>query len=129
VAELRDKGAKAAIVVTAGFGEGRDRQGQPLAKALCEAAGNMRIVGPNVLGLMVPGIGLNAGFASRQPLAGDLAFIAQSGAVLASVLDWATARGIGFSHMVSLGDMLDVDSATCWIISAETRMCGQSCSI
>lgn len=109
VADLRNRGTKAAIVVTAGFGEGGDRDGLSLAGALREAAGDMRIVGPNVLGVMVPGIGLNAGFAGRTSLVGDLAFVAQSGAVLASVLDWATARGIGFSHMVSLGDMLDVD--------------------
>jgi acetyltransferase len=109
VADLREKGTKAAIVVTAGFGEGGDRTGISRAAALQKAAGDVRIVGPNVLGVMVPGIGLNAGFAGRTPLAGDLAFVAQSGAVLASVLDWATARGIGFSHMVSLGDMLDVD--------------------
>jgi acetyltransferase len=109
VADLREKGTKAAIVVTAGFGEGGDRTGLSRAAALQKAAGDVRIVGPNVLGVMVPGIGLNAGFAGRTPLAGDLAFVAQSGAVLASVLDWATARGIGFSHMVSLGDMLDVD--------------------
>lgn len=109
LADLRARGTKVAIVVTAGFGEGGDRSGLLLADALREAAGDMRIVGPNVLGVMVPAIGFNAGFAAKQPLAGDLAFVAQSGAVLASVLDWATARGIGFSHMVSLGDMQDVD--------------------
>jgi len=109
IAELRDKGCKAAVVITAGFGEGGDRDGAERAEALQRAAGDMRILGPNVLGLMVPGIGLNAGFAHKAPLPGDLAFVAQSGAVLASVLDWASARGIGFSHMVSLGDMIDVD--------------------
>ncbi len=109
IAELRDKGCKAAVVITAGFGEGGDRVGVERAAALRRAAGDMRILGPNVLGLMVPGVGLNAGFAHKAPLRGDLAFVAQSGAVLASVLDWASARGIGFSHMVALGDMLDVD--------------------
>jgi acetyltransferase len=109
IAELRDKGCKAAVVITAGFGEGGDRAGIERAEALRRAAGDMRILGPNVLGLMVPGVGLNAGFAHKAPLQGDLAFVAQSGAVLASVLDWASARGIGFSHMVALGNMLDVD--------------------
>ena len=109
VAELRDKGCKAVVVITAGFGEGGDRAGAERAEALRRAAGDMRILGPNVLGLMVPGVGLNAGFAHKAPLAGDLAFVAQSGAVLASVLDWASTRDIGFSHMVALGDMLDVD--------------------
>jgi len=109
VAELREKGCKAAVVITAGFGEGGERAGAERAEALRRAAGDMRILGPNVLGLMVPSAGLNAGFAHRAPRRGDLAFIAQSGAVVASVLDWAEARGIGFSHMVSLGDMLDID--------------------
>ncbi|UCH74701.1 MAG: bifunctional acetate--CoA ligase family protein/GNAT family N-acetyltransferase [Rhodospirillales bacterium] len=109
IAELRDKGCKAAVVITAGFGEGGDRTGMERAEALRRAAGDMRILGPNVLGLMVPGVGLNAGFAHKAPLRGDLAFVAQSGAVLASVLDWASTRDIGFSHMVALGDMLDVD--------------------
>lgn len=109
VAELREKGCKAAVIITAGFGEGGDSTGAERAAALRRAAGEMRILGPNVLGLMVPGAGLNAGFAHRAPLPGDLAFVAQSGAVLASVLDWSMTRGIGFSHMVALGDMLDID--------------------
>ena len=69
----------------------------------------LRLVGPNCLGIMVPGHGLNASFAQAQALPGDLAFVSQSGAVLTSVVDWATARRIGFSHMVSLGGMADVD--------------------
>jgi len=85
--------------------------GPALRQAMLDAARphTMRIVGPNCLGVMVPGIGLNASFAHRAPRKGQLAIVAQSGAVLASVLDWATTRGIGFSHFVSLGDMCDVD--------------------
>ncbi len=109
VADLRDKGCRAVCVITAGFGEGGDAEGEARRAALLEAAGPMRVLGPNVLGLMVPGMGLNASFAHRDPLPGDLAFIAQSGAMLTSVLDWATGRGIGFSHLVSLGDKIDVD--------------------
>jgi acetyltransferase len=58
---------------------------------------------------MVPAVGLNASFAHLTPRPGNLAFVAQSGALATSVLDWATSRGIGFSHVVSLGDMCDVD--------------------
>ena len=58
---------------------------------------------------MAPAAGLNASFAHVQPKPGHLAFVAQSGAVVTSVLDWATTRDIGFSHVVSLGDMWDVD--------------------
>ena len=69
----------------------------------------LRIQGANCLGLMVPGIGLNASFAHRAPLAGDLAFVSQSGALITAIVDWAAGRGIGFSHIVSLGDMADAD--------------------
>ncbi|HSA79441.1 MAG TPA: bifunctional acetate--CoA ligase family protein/GNAT family N-acetyltransferase [Geminicoccaceae bacterium] len=109
VAELAARGTKAAVVITAGFGEGE--AGGGLRQALLDAARPqlLRIVGPNCLGIMVPGIGLNASFGHLAPAPGRLAFVAQSGAVMASVIDWASARGIGFSHLVSLGDMADVD--------------------
>jgi acetyltransferase len=110
VAELAARGTRATVVISAGFGElgeaGRTRQ-----QAMLDAArpAMLRIVGPNCLGLLVPGRGINASFAPRQALPGDLAFIAQSGAVLTAVLDWASERRIGFSHLVSVGGMADVD--------------------
>jgi acetyltransferase len=58
---------------------------------------------------MVPAVGLDASFSHILPLAGDLAFVSQSGGMITAVLDWAAAREIGFSHVVSLGDMVDVD--------------------
>jgi acetyltransferase len=111
IGELGAVGTKAAVVITAGFGEGGAERGRALRQAMLDAAKPhlLRIVGPNCLGVMVPGIGLNAGFGGTEPLVGRLAFVAQSGAVATSVVDWATERGIGFSHLVSLGDMADVD--------------------
>jgi acetyltransferase len=111
IRKLGEKGTRTAVVITAGFAEGQNHHGQALQAALLQAARPhlLRIVGPNCLGIMVPGIGLNASFGHVAPLPGRLAFVAQSGAVLTSVLDWATARRIGFSHFVSLGDMADVD--------------------
>lgn len=109
VGALSAKGARGAIVITAGFGEGGDQGGATRLNALLKAAGRMRILGPNVLGALVPGVGLNASFAHINPDPGDLAFVAQSGAMLTAVLDWAKPKGIGFSHLVSLGDMADVD--------------------
>jgi acetyltransferase len=110
VEQLGAKGTRAAVVITAGFGESRAAGGAELQQALKEAAARhrLRLVGPNCLGIMVPGIGLNASFARGSPPAGRLAFVAQSGAILGSVIDWAAPRGIGFSHLVSLGDMADV---------------------
>jgi acetyltransferase len=111
IAELGARGTKAVVVITAGFGEGNDDAGGNLRQAMLDAARptTMRIVGPNCLGIIVPGMGVNASFAHISPKHGHIAFVAQSGAILTSVLDWATARDIGFSHFVSLGDMADVD--------------------
>lgn len=111
IAEAAERGVKAAVVITAGFGESRDGQGAILEQQMREAARPhmLRIVGPNCLGIMVPAIGLNASFSHIAPLKGHLAFIAQSGAIVTSVVDWATSREIGFSHLVSLGDVADVD--------------------
>jgi acetyltransferase len=111
IAAFGERGTRGAVVITAGFGEGGNEAGQSLREAMLTAARpfTMRIVGPNCIGVMVPSFGLNAGFAHLAPKSGRLAFVAQSGAVATSVLDWAAARGIGFSHVVSLGDMCDVD--------------------
>jgi len=64
----------------------------------------LRILGPNCIGALVPGIGLNASFAPGNALPGSLAFVTQSGALATTMLDWANERGIGFSHFISLGD-------------------------
>jgi len=111
VSELAKAGTRGAVVITAGFGEGGQKEGKVLEKAMLEAAAPslLRIVGPNCLGVMVPGIGLNAGFAHMAPSPGKIAFLSQSGAIVTGVLDWAAERDIGFSHMVSMGAMADVD--------------------
>ncbi|HEY9347450.1 MAG TPA: GNAT family N-acetyltransferase, partial [Inquilinus sp.] len=99
-------------MITAGFGEGDGQtEGTALRQAILDAARPhlLRVLGPNCLGLMAPHHGVNASFAHIAPLPGELAFVSQSGAIATAVLDWATHRGIGFSHMVSLGDMTDVD--------------------
>ena len=82
-----------------------------LQQALLDAARptTLRVVGPNCLGILVQPLHLNASFAHLAPRPGGLAFVAQSGAVVTSILDWAEPREIGFSHLVSLGDMADVD--------------------
>ncbi|WP_018719247.1 bifunctional acetate--CoA ligase family protein/GNAT family N-acetyltransferase [Arhodomonas aquaeolei] len=111
IEELGTHGTKAAIVITAGFGEGHDERGETLRQAMLDAARPhlMRILGPNCLGLIVPGAGLNASFAHLSPPRGRIAFVTQSGAIVTAVLDWAQNHSIGFSHMISLGDMADAD--------------------
>jgi acetyltransferase len=111
IERLGQRGTRTAVVITAGFREGGSGKGQLLCSRMLEAGRPhlLRIVGPNCLGIMVPGVGLNASFGHVQPLKGNIAFVAQSGAVQTSVLDWATSREIGFSHFVSVGNMSDVD--------------------
>ncbi|WP_291843515.1 bifunctional acetate--CoA ligase family protein/GNAT family N-acetyltransferase [Maricaulis sp.] len=111
IAELGARGTRAAVIVTAGFGEGGHEAGLARRQAVLDAARPhlMRIVGPNCLGVVAPPAGLNASFCHLMPGSGGLAFATQSGAIVTSVVDWAAARDIGFSHLVSLGDMIDVD--------------------
>jgi acetyltransferase len=110
IAELGACGTRAAVVITAGFGELGER-GRALQQAALDAARPylLRLVGPNCVGIMVPGIGLDASFSHLAPPPGEIAFVSQSGALITAMLDWAAPRGIGFSHVVSLGDMADVD--------------------
>ncbi|WP_207485051.1 bifunctional acetate--CoA ligase family protein/GNAT family N-acetyltransferase [Arenibaculum pallidiluteum] len=108
--ELGRRGTRAAVVITAGFSESGE-EGRRLQQEMLDAAKPhlLRISGPNCLGIMVPGRGINASFVHVNPLKGDIAFVGQSGAVVTSIVDWATSRGIGFSHLISLGTMADVD--------------------
>src|SRR3972149_2427995 len=109
IADLGARGTRAAVVITAGFGEGVDAHGRALRQKMLDAAKChcLRILGPNCIGLMIPGRRLNATFAHAEAAAGDLAFVAQSGAVVTAVLDWAASHGIGFSHLISVGGMAD----------------------
>jgi acetyltransferase len=111
VAELGARGTRAAIVLTAGLSTGRDTEGRSLSQAMLDAARPhlLRVLGPNCVGLLVPGLGINASFAHTSAPPGKLAFVSQSGGLTTAVLDWAKSRRIGFSHFVSLGDAADVD--------------------
>jgi acetyltransferase len=104
IAELGQKGCRAAVVITAGVtGE--------LAQQMREAARPylLRIIGPNCLGLQVPFLNLDASFAQTFAKRGDIALVSQSGALTTAMLDWASVEGVGFSHVVSIGDSADVD--------------------
>lgn len=110
VAQLGECGCRAVVVLSAGL-DAPGPGGATLRQAMLDAARPhlLRILGPNCVGLLVPGIGLNASFAPVSALPGRLAFVAQSGAMVTAVLDWARERGIGFSSFISLGDASDVD--------------------
>lgn len=103
-------GIPGAIIISAGFKE-IGPEGVALEQEIMAHArrGNMRIIGPNCLGVMMPPTGLNATFAARMANPGTVGFISQSGALLTAVLDWSLQENVGFSAFVSIGSMLDVD--------------------
>lgn len=110
IRQCGETGVGGVVIISAGFRE-VGPAGQALEEQVrAEAAQfpGLRIIGPNCLGFMVPSLHLNASFAADMPPAGSVAFLSQSGALCTAVLDWAKADGVGFSHFVSVGNMLDV---------------------
>ncbi|MGC3965270.1 MAG: GNAT family N-acetyltransferase [Rhodocyclaceae bacterium] len=110
VAECGRAGVRAAIVLSAGFGES-GAAGAQLEQKVLKAARlhGLRLLGPNSLGLARPQSGLNATFALVPPLSGSIGFISQSGALCAAILDYARPAEVGFSNVVSLGVASDLD--------------------
>ncbi len=111
VRECGDAGILGLIILSAGFKETGEAGRALEAEIRAEQARfpGMRILGPNCLGVIIPGSNLNISFAAGMPKAGHIAFISQSGALCTSVLDWAIEGKIGFSYFVSVGNALDVD--------------------
>uniref|UniRef100_Q07QV1 GCN5-related N-acetyltransferase n=1 Tax=Rhodopseudomonas palustris (strain BisA53) TaxID=316055 RepID=Q07QV1_RHOP5 len=109
IAEAAELGVAGAVIISSGLGRG--------AGSYAEAANRtarkhgLRLIGPNCLGVIVPGSCLNASFAAHMPKEGHLALISQSGAIAAGMVDWAAEKSIGFSGLVSIGEQLDVDIA------------------
>lgn len=113
VRECGEAGIWGLVIISAGFreiGEEGRRLEQQVAEEQARFPG-MRIIGPNCLGIIVPGLSFNASFAAATPAKGRIGFISQSGALCTSVLDWAIDEGVGFSYFVSVGNMLDVSMA------------------
>lgn len=110
VRECGEAGVKAIIIMTAGFRE-TGPEGRRLEEQIrAEQArfDGLRILGPNCLGIIVPGLNLNVSFALGMPKPGHVAFLSQSGALCTAVLDWAIMGKVGFSYFVSVGNGLDV---------------------
>lgn len=108
--ECGEHGVRAAIVISAGFGEG-DGKGVHLQEQILQEAARyqMRIMGPNCLGIIRTRQHLNATFTKSMAQPGPLALVSQSGALCTAILDWAVPRNIGFSTVVSLGSASDID--------------------
>ena len=111
ISDLGAKGCRAAVVIAPGFGASERVEDRELRQRMLDAARPhlLRIVGPNCLGFISTRAHINASYAHVMPAKGDVALVSQSGAMATTVLDWASARGFGFSHILSLGDMADVD--------------------
>ncbi len=110
VRECREKGVKAALIITAGFAEIGHREEEEKIK---QAAGDMRLIGPNVIGIYDSYSGIDTVFNLRhrqqRPRPGKIAFLSQSGAFGAAIMDHAAYEHIGLSKFVSLGNMADVN--------------------
>ncbi len=110
VQECAEAHIPGAIIISAGFKE-VGPEGVALEEEILEIArkGDVRIIGPNCLGVMNPLTGMNATFASKMARPGNVGFISQSGAMCTAILDWSLTENVGFSAFVSIGSMLDVD--------------------
>ena len=104
------KGVKAVIIISAGFKE-TGVEGAELERQILAVAEKfeMKIIGPNCLGVIVPENGLNASFAASTPKPGNIAFLSQSGAYCTAILDMAVPANLGFSHFISFGNKVDID--------------------
>jgi len=102
-------GVETAAIISSGFSE-TGRKGVAMSKKILAAARkfNIKILGPNCLGFIIPSANLNASFANKTARPGRIAFISQSGALGASILDWSIKNNVGFSYFVSIGEMLDI---------------------
>jgi len=111
VRECGEAGIHGLIIMSAGFKESGEEGKILEAQVHAEKARfpDMRVIGPNCLGILVPGLSMNVSFAAGMPRKGHVAFISQSGALCTSVLDWAYNTNIGFSYFVSIGNSMDVN--------------------
>ncbi len=125
IEQCGQRGLKGAVIITAGF-----REVGPAGKALEQQVVDiakkygMRLIGPNVLGIIDTVCKLNASFAAGMPNRGKIAFMSQSGALCTSILDMALGQGIGFSRFYSIGNKADInelDLVTAWAEDPETR--------
>ncbi|MBA7626219.1 Peptidyl-lysine N-acetyltransferase Pat [subsurface metagenome] len=110
VEESGRAGVKAISIISSGFkeiGEEGERREERIANIAKKY--NIRIMGPNCMGVIRPSASLNTTFIRMIPKPGCVAFLSQSGALGAGILDWVTSRNLGLSAFVSLGSMMDVD--------------------
>jgi acetyltransferase len=110
IAQCVKASVKCAIVISSGFRETGQINGAVLEEEMMLQArkGNIRILGPNCMGLMSPHIGVNFSMFRNMALPGNIALVSQSGAVCEAILDWGLKEKVGFSHFISIGGMADI---------------------
>jgi len=124
--ECGQKGVRAAVIISAGFREVGGK-GRRMEHELVEIARkhDMRLLGPNCLGVINTFTPLNSSFAAAMPSQGTIALMSQSGALCTAVLDVALAEEVGFSSFVSLGnkaDLNEIDFIQAWMDDPDTRV-------
>lgn len=102
-------GVALAVIISSGFRES-GREGQLLEQQVIQnaAESGMRVIGPNCLGIMIPGRKINTTFDPISPSPGRIAFISQSGAIITTIVDWSLPAEIGFSAVISVGNQADL---------------------
>lgn len=107
VKECVDKNIKYIVILSAGFSEIGDKEGEK--KLLEITKGKARILGPNCFGVVIPSLNIDTTFALKTPKDGHIAFISQSGALWAGISIYSMIHDFGFSYFISVGNMLDLD--------------------
>jgi acetyl coenzyme A synthetase (ADP forming)-like protein len=109
VQEAGEKGIPLVIIISSGFRESGKAGGELEHQVLTIARRyNLRIMGPNCLGFMLPHQGINTTFDPISPKPGKIAFISQSGAIISTIVDWSLPEEIGFSAVISIGNQADL---------------------
>lgn len=110
IKQLGRHGIRAVIILSGGISRKRAEHYRPSYDPIKQLAKeyDVRIMGPDCLGVLVPDFKLNASYSHVNALPGKVAYLGQSGTLASALLDWAHARSIGFSHFLTIGDSADV---------------------
>jgi acetyltransferase len=113
IEQLGARGTRAALILSDSGRPLEAAERKALDQAVLDAAKPylLRVVGPDCLGVTIPAAGLNATLSQCPPADGHAAFVTHASAIARAGLDWGHHLGIGFSHLLSLGDAIDVDIA------------------
>lgn len=109
--ECAAKSVKGAVIISGGFAETGSNEGVELQEKIREVVSktNIRVLGPNINGMVNASVRLNANFDYYDTSGGSISFLSQSGALGASIVQWAVPEGVGFNKFIAIGNRVDVD--------------------